>query len=779
MPEKNSNCQVGANALKPTERQPIIDVLWISDGTTDAPYDQFESWNRALPMPFACRAVVCSWSESILEVLMRRPNVQAVVLSTNHVQRALDCAAQVSHFRPEVALYLLSGGALDAISDEVYQQFNRIFFQGTHSRELYLAIQQGVAARFETPFFSALTQYSRKPVGVFHAMPISRGNSVQRSEWMQDFEDFYGENIFMAESSATTGGLDSLMQPKGALKKAQELAADAYGAEQTFFVTNGTSTANKIVLQGLLKPGDLVLVNRDCHKSHHYGITQCGVLPVYLDAWPLAEHGMFGAVPLKTIVDKLLEIKAAGMLDRVKMLVLTNCTFDGLVYDTAQIMEAVLAIKPDIVFLWDEAWFAFARFSPMLRQCTAMWSAQMLAEKYTSKAYAAQYRAHICALGPEEIPALPDPQLVQIRVYATQSTHKTMTSFRQGSMIHIRDAQFRGQVSAIFQEAYMTHTSTSPNYQILAALDAGRRQAHLEGFALVQQAIELAQVLRNGIQANPLLRQYFDVLDAPDLIPEELCSKHPGAPTESAAGFRLDPTKVTLSVGRTGIDGDTFKNLLMNRFQIQVNKTSRNSVLLMLHIGSTPDAIAQLMQALTQIAIEQNTSFHKMPPEERLHFTAKVDSLTRKSAPLPLFSRFHPFFVPVSKLSAGDLRKAYYFAYDDENCRHLSLKDGLKEISSGCELVSASFVTPYPPGFPVLMPGQIVTTAILEYLLTLDVREIHGFEPELGLKVFRTDKLNPLALEGGPQPSIGSVDAINNPASQATRPVFEHTYSLS
>ncbi|MBU6343606.1 MAG: hypothetical protein KGS48_19065, partial [Bacteroidetes bacterium] len=97
----------------------------------------------------------------------------------------------------------------------------------------------------------------------------------------------------------------------------------------------------------------------------------------------------------------------------------------------------------------------------------------------------------------------------------------------------------------------------------------------------------------------------------------------------------------------------------------------------------------------------------------------------------------------------------------------------------GCELVAASFVTPYPPGFPVLMPGQIVTTAILEYLLTLDVREIHGFEPELGLKVFRTDKLNPLALEGGPQPSIGSVDAINNPASQATRPVFEHSYSLS
>ena len=141
----------------------------------------------------------------------------------------------------------------------------------------------------------------------------------------------------------------------------------AYGSRHTYFVTNGTSTANKIVTQALVAPGDIVLLDRNCHQSHHYGMMLAGAKVVYLEAYPLIEYSMYGAVPLREIKSKLLAFKRAGKLDRVKMMSLTNCTFDGIVYDVERVMEECLAIKPDLVFLWDEAWFAFARFHPVYR----------------------------------------------------------------------------------------------------------------------------------------------------------------------------------------------------------------------------------------------------------------------------------------------------------------------------------------------------------------------------------------------------------------------------
>ena len=153
-------------------------------------------------------------------------------------------------------------------------------------------------------------------------------------------------------------------------------AAKTWNADQTYFVTNGTSTANKIVVQSLTRPGDIVLIDRNCHKSHHYGLVLAGASPLYLDAYPLAPFAIYGAVPLRTIKQALLDLEAAGQLHRVRMLLLTNCTFDGVVYNPLQVMEEVLAIKPDICFLWDEAWYAFATAVPWSRQRTAMIAAE-------------------------------------------------------------------------------------------------------------------------------------------------------------------------------------------------------------------------------------------------------------------------------------------------------------------------------------------------------------------------------------------------------------------
>ena len=301
----------------------------------------------------------------------------------------------IKQFRPELDTYYVTDTSLGHLKDSTIKGFRRIFYQTEDIQELHLTIMRGIAERYTTPFFSALVEYSQKPTGVFHAMPISRGNSVFKSRWINDFGEFYGRNMFLAETSATTGGLDSLLQPTGPLKKAQEMARDAYGSQYTYFVTNGTSTANKIVMQALVKPQDVVLIDRDCHKSHHYGLVLAGAYPVYLDSYPIEEYSMYGAVPLEQIKNKLLQLKDAGRLDRVKMLLLTNCTFDGLVYNVERVMEEVLAIKPDMIFLWDEAWFAFAGFANSYKQRTGMLTAKKLYEKYKSSTYRKQYNEHM------------------------------------------------------------------------------------------------------------------------------------------------------------------------------------------------------------------------------------------------------------------------------------------------------------------------------------------------------------------------------------------------
>src|SRR5436305_6672858 len=266
--------------------------------------------------------------------------------------------------------------------------------------EIHLALLEGINQRYDTPYFNNLKNYARRPIGTFHALPVARGKSIFNSHWIRDFGHFYGANIFLAESSATTGGLDSLLEPTGNIRVAQEKAARAFGCRELFFGTNGTSTSNKIAVQALVRPGDIVLVDRNCHKSHHYGFVLSGAQPYYVEAFPLTEYSMYGAVPLRTIKKALLDLRAEGKLDRVKLVDLTNCTFDGHMYNTRRVMEECLAIKPDLIFLWDEAWFSFARFSPFHRRRTAMAAAEALRERYRDPAYRGSYATFVAKTRP-------------------------------------------------------------------------------------------------------------------------------------------------------------------------------------------------------------------------------------------------------------------------------------------------------------------------------------------------------------------------------------------
>jgi arginine decarboxylase len=383
-----------------------------------------------------------------------------------------------------------------------------------------------------------------------------------------------------------------------------------------------------------------------------------------------------------------------------------------------------------------------------------MAAADRLRKMYRSAEYAEAYEEPESGENGEREP-MADPRRVRIRVYATQSTHKTLTSLRQGSMIHVYDEDFEQRVRNSFVEAFMTHTSTSPNYQIVASLDVGRRQVELEGYEVVEQTIDLAMGLRARVNEHPDISRFFSVLRPALLIPEQF---RPSGlefyyDVEQGWGrmdrawrmdeFTLDPTRVTLNIGGTGMDGDALRHLLIDEYDIQINKTTRNTALFMPNIGTTRGDVAYLVEVLAAISRDVADRLATDSSSDRRRHQERVNALA-VSAALPNFSRFHEAFKPdESGTPEGDLRKAFFLAYDDALVDFVPLStDTLREIESGRELVSAAFVTPYPPGFPVLVPGQVMSREIISYLLALDVKEIHGYVPRNGLRVFTEGALD-------------------------------------
>lgn len=678
---------------------------------------------------------------------------------------AVKLAKALKMLRPELDIYVGTDRDPEELAGSADAgPIRRIFYGLEETLEQHLSILGGVAERYRTPYFDNLKHYAQRPIGTFHALPVARGKSIFKSNWIRDMGEFYGANLFLAESSATTGGLDSLLEPTGNIKDAQAMAARAFGADRSFFVTNGTSTANKIVHQALLRPGDIVLIDRDCHKSHHYGLVLAGGQPLYIDAYPLTKYSMYGSLGIKPIKQALLQLKAEDKLDKVRLLVMTNCTFDGHMANTRRTMEECLAIHPDICFLWDEAWSAFARFSPWLRRRTALGALAELREDFRDPQYRKRYEAQqkeIGKLDPKnrkllDMHLLPDPDRARLRVYQTNSVHKSMSCLRQGSIVNVADQDWH-TVEATFKEAFFTHTSTSPNLQIIASLDVARRQMELEGYELVTRAIQLSLELRRTVNTHPLISKYFRILTPEELIPAEYRKsgvKDYGPPHANWLEvwkavrddeFFLDPTRITLLCGHGGFDGTQFKGLLASKYDIQINKTSRNSVLVQININNTRSDLAHLVKVLADIARRIDKELATGGKAAKDTLAARVKSLMEDVPDLPNFSHFHDHFRDNAKseTAEGHLREAYYTAYDAASCEHVKLfsKDIDDRLSKGPELISANFVIPYPPGFPIMVPGQVITKEIITFMRKLDVKEIHGYNAGEGLKLIKPSAL--------------------------------------
>jgi arginine decarboxylase len=511
-----------------------------------------------------------------------------------------------------------------------------------------------VSSKDRAPFFDRLRDYALQARDAWHTPGHSGGDSVKNSPAGAEFYKFFGPHVFQSDLSVSVPDLDSLLDPRGVIKEAQDLAARAFGARYTYFSTNGTSTANKVLIQTLLKPGEAILLDRNCHKSVHYGVVIAGAEPVYLKPSVNNRYGIFGPVPKADIVKSMDQALAAGK--RLKALILTNCTYDGLVYDIQDIVDEAHARGLKVIV--DEAWFGYAGFHP--------------------------------AFYPSAMAAGAD--------YATQSTHKTMSAFSQASMIHVQDPDFE-KIEGFFRENFNMLASTSPQYPMIASLDAARHQMAMEGFGLLQRVLDLSDSLRRSI--NSL--EKFRVLDLEDLIADEV----------RGDSLRLDRTKLTIDVSQSGYDSREIERILLSKHNIQIEKSTFNTLTVLITIGATTSKLNRLFIALENI--------ERMSGSQRM-----ADS----------FKATREFKLVLSPIK---YRPRFAFYCDGE-------KIPLREAEGR---VATAMVVPYPPGIPLLVPGQVINRGIIEELAAYREYgvEIHGL-PDGLVSVITADEERELARQG-------------------------------
>jgi arginine decarboxylase len=549
---------------------------------------------------------------------------------------ALELVQRITRFRPELDVYILIAKEHeDEVVDVLFTEAVDGYFyrEERDYRGIYRILNAQLQEKARTPFYDQLKAYVWMAKDQWHTPGHSSGESLRGSPWVSDFYEFMGEHVFAADLSVSVPMLDSLMEPKGVILEAQQMAAKAFGARRTFFATNGTSTANKVIFQTLLAPGEKLLLDRNCHKSVHHGVVLSGAHPVYLESALNRKYGLYGPVPKKTILEAIAKNPDA------QALILTSCTYDGLRYDLAPIVQAAHARRIKVIV--DEAWYGFARFHPEFR--------------------------------PTALEAGAD--------YATQSTHKVLSAFSQASMIHVNDPGFNEH---LFRENFNMHTSTSPQYGLIASLDVARKQAVMEGYKLLARTLSLAAELRKQINSTGVFR----CLELEDLLPGEVKDD----------GIQLDPTKVTIDVSGCGTTVDELQKELFERYNIQVEKSTFNTLTLLLTIGTTRSKVSRLYDALMRIARAGR-------PARRLVQTPHIPEFTRL--------RYLP-------------RDAYYCGgelvpvFDDKERVNRALKSR----------ICADGIVPYPPGIPVLVPGQLITGEITEFLANLlrsqKRTELHG-----------------------------------------------------
>ncbi len=593
------------------------------------------------------------------------------------------------------------------------------------------------------PFFGKLVDYTEDSKYSWHTPGHMGGVAFLKSPAGRLFFDFFGEKALRSDLSVSAPELGSLLDHAGVVGDAEMNAARVFGADHTYFVTNGTSTSNRIVFSGCVNAGDIVLVDRNCHKSNMHAIIMTGAIPVYLI--PSRNHyGIIGPIHERefdpaSIREKLTKnlLTRSRADDPIRHAVITNCTYDGVCYDVDRIKDL---LSGTVQFLhFDEAWYAYARFHPI-------------------------YQGRFAMTAGNEKPEHPV-------LFATQSTHKVLAAFSQASMIHIRDGHkpLAERISHDqFNEAYMMHSSTSPQYGIIASLDVATAMMDGgAGFALMDETIEESCLLRSKmLQINLQIRDeerdpakcWWFMVWQPDRDPLALRKRRKGEkdqagfkeatgsdgrlriphtdpafwvmnPEEKWHGFSdltpgyamLDPTKVTIlcpgiredgSMDPEGIPATLVTTYLRNQ-GIVVEKNGFHSFLILMTIGVTRGKTGSLVAALFDFKelYDSNAPVETVFPD----IVRKYPDAYQKGTGLAdLCHAMHRFLADrdiITTLEAvyTSLPETVISPADAYRCV-VSGETELVQVSDLMGRIAAVMVLPYPPGIPIWMPGERLAT---------------------------------------------------------------------
>jgi arginine decarboxylase len=601
------------------------------------------------------------------------------------------------------------------------------------------------------PFFGALAQFANTYEYSMHTPGHAGGAAFRKTPVGKAFYDYYGENLFRTDLSVSVAELGSLLDHSGPVAESERNAARVFGADMTFFVLNGTSTANQIVAHSAIVAGDVVLADRNCHKSINYALTVTDAIPVYLRP-SRNGYGIIGPIPAAAlepgqIADAIAAHPLASFAtDRSPVYAaVTNSTYDGLCYDAREVSKLLGHSVPRIHF--DEAWFAYAAFNPLYRDRHAM----------------------------HTTPDADGPTL-----YATQSTHKLLAAFSQGSMIHIRSRDRAPVEAARFNEAYMMHTSTSPFYPMIAVLDVaagmmdGPGGATLTGES-IHEAIDfrkrinsLAQAIheRDGADGwffgtwqpehvrDPTTGVQYAFADAP----EELLASEPGCWTlESDApwhGFGavpdgfclLDPIKVTITMPGMDVTGAFAQRgipaqivtLFLDEQRIEIEKTGDYIMLVLFSIGMTKGKWGTLLDGLLGFkrAYDENRPLRDVLPKLVANHPERYKTLGLADLCDEMHDQLRIGRMPALLDSAFDALPEPKLTPADAYRRLVRGHTERLSLAAMAQRTASVMVVPYPPGIPILMPGESSGAAdgpLLQYLSALEDfdKRFPGFEHDI------------------------------------------------
>ncbi|HDR2349209.1 TPA: ornithine decarboxylase [Enterobacter asburiae] len=602
---------------------------------------------------------------------------------------------------------------------------------------------ESAASRYEEnllpPFFDTLSQYVEMGNSTFACPGHQHGAFFKKHPAGRQFYDFFGENVFRADMCNADVKLGDLLIHEGSAKHAQKFAAKVFNADKTYFVLNGTSAANKVVTNALLTRGDLVLFDRNNHKSNHHGaLIQAGATPVYLEA-ARNPFGFIGGIDDHCFDDAylrdLIREAAPEKADEARpfrLAIIQLGTYDGTIYNARQVIDKIGHLCDYILF--DSAWVGYEQFIPMMAE-----TSPLLLELNEN-----------------------DPG-----IFVTQSVHKQQAGFSQTSQIHKKDNHIRGQARFCphkrLNNAFMLHASTSPFYPLFAALDVNAKIHEGEsGRRLWAECVELGIEARKAIIANcHMIKPFIPPVvtgrpwqDHPThAIASELrfFSFEPGAKWHGFEGYAreqyfVDPCKLLLTT--PGIDAETGEytdfgipaTILAHYLRengIVPEKCDLNSILFLLTPAESSEKLAQLVAMLGQFEqhIEDDTPLADVLPTIFQKYPVRYRDYTLRQ----LCQEMHDLYV---SFDVKDLQKAMFrkeslpevvMNPQDANRAYIRGEVELVRIRDAAGRIAAEGALPYPPGVLCVVPGEVWGGAVQRYFLALEegVNLLPGFSPEL------------------------------------------------